>query len=80
MLLGGQTLALSGQLGQCAADAEASVAWLNHIVDVAISGCLIWIGEELGVFFLLLGEECFHVLSCIFLSLGFLGAEHCNGS
>ena len=45
MLLCWQTVTLSGQLGESAADAETGVAWLNHIIDIAILGCLVGVGE-----------------------------------
>ena len=54
MLLGRQSITLSSQLSQTTADAEARVARLNDIVDVAILGSLIRIGEELVVLVFLL--------------------------
>ena len=46
------------QLGQCTDDAEAGVARLDNVVDVAILGCIVRVGEELGILGLLLGNEC----------------------
>ena len=80
MLLGRQRLALCGKLGQSAADAETGVARLDHIVDIAILGCLIRSGEQVVVLFLLLGQECLYVLACFLLCLGFLGTEHCHST
>ena len=59
------------QLGQRTDDAEAGVAGLDDVVDVAILGCIVRVGEELGVLGLLLGNECLGV----FLLLGLLGVE-----
>ena len=59
------------QLGQRTDDAEAGVAGLDNVVDVAILGCIVRVGEELGVLGLLLGNECLG----IFLLLGLLGIE-----
>ncbi len=47
VLLSRQSLTLGGQLCQCTTDAEAGVARLNHVVDVAILGCLVRISEEI---------------------------------
>ena len=80
VLLCGQAVTLGGKLCKGAADAEAGVAWLYHIVDVAVLGCLIGVGKQLGVFLLLLSEEGTGVFACFFLSLGFLGTEHCHGT
>ena len=76
MLLSGQSIALGGELGQCTADAETRVARFNHIVDVAILGCLIRIGEELVVLVFLLCDEGLYVLTGLFLGLGVLGIEN----
>ena len=80
VLLGWQGIALCGELCETAADAEAGVAWLDAIVDVAILCSLLRSSEEIVVLFLLLGEECLDILSGFLLCLGFLGAEHCNGT
>ena len=80
MLLSRQGVALGGELSQAAADAETGVARLDDIVDVAVLGCLIRIGEELVVLVLLLSDECFHVLTGLLLGLGILGVEHGSGS
>ena len=45
VLLGWQAFTLCGQLGECTTYTEAGVAWLYHIVDIAILGCLVRIGE-----------------------------------
>ena len=80
MLLGGQGVALGGELGQTAADAEAGVAGLDHVVDVAVLGGLIRVGKELVVLVLLLGDEGLYVLTSLLLGLGFLGVEHGSGT
>lgn len=72
MLLGGQRHALVGQLGQAATNAEARVAGLNDIVDVAELCCLIRIGKSLGVFILLLSKELLDVSAFLFDFLSFL--------
>ena len=61
MLLGRTCFALVGELRQGAANAEARIARFNHVIDVAILGCLIGIGEEFVVFVLFFGQECFRV-------------------
>ena len=73
VLLCRQTLFLAGQLSQSAADAEASVARFNHIVDVTVLCGLIGVGEEVGVLLLFLGKESLYVLAGFLLCLGFLG-------
>ena len=80
MLLGWQRLALGGKLGKATTDAEAGIARLDYIVDIAILRCLVRSCEQVVVRFLLLGEECLYVLSSLLLCLGFLGTEHCNGT
>ena len=80
MFLGGQGVTLGGKLSQTAADAEAGVAWFDDIVDVALLGSLIGVGEELVVLVLLLGDECLHVLAGLLLGLGFLCIEHGSGT
>ncbi len=47
VLLSRQRLALVSQLSQGTDDTETSVAWLYHVVDVAILSSLIRISEEL---------------------------------
>ena len=80
MLLSGKRIALGLELSQCAADAEAGVAWLNHVVNVAVFGCLIWIGKQVVVFLLLFGDECAYVFASFLLGLGFLGLEDCGST
>ena len=80
MFLGGQGVALGSELCQAAADAETGVARLNHIIDVAILGCLIRISEELVVLVLLLGDEGLHVLTGFLLGLCLLGIQHGSGT
>ena len=80
MLLSRQLLTLCSELCQTAADAEACVAWLNHIVDVTKLGSLVGISEGLGVLVFLLGEERLHVAAFLLYLLGVLGAEHGNGA
>ena len=46
MLLGGDGLALGGNLFEGAADAETRVARFDHIVDVTFGCGLVGIGEE----------------------------------
>ena len=58
VLLGGQGIALGSELSQTATDAESGVTRLDHVIDIAILGCLIRISEELVVLILLLGDEC----------------------
>ena len=58
MLLGGQGIALGGELSQTATDAETGIARLDHVVDVAVLGGLIRIGEELVVLILLEHGSC----------------------
>lgn len=76
VLLSWQVVTLSSKLCQTATDAETSVARLNHIINVAILGCLIWISEHLGVFLFLLSKECLRIL----MSLCLLGTKHRNGT
>ena len=45
MLLGRQGVALGGELCQATADAESRIARLDDIVDIAVLGCLVWVGE-----------------------------------
>ena len=80
MLLGGQRVTLGSQLGQSTTDAETGVARLNHIVNVAILGSLIRIGEQFVVLILLLGDEGLDILAGFLLGLGFLGIEHSSGT
>ena len=76
MLLGRQRVALGSELGQTAADAETSVAWLDNVIDVAILGCLLWVSEELVVLVLLLGDECLNVFTSLLLSLSLLSIQY----
>ena len=62
MLLGGTAVGLGLDLGQSAADAQAGVARLNDVVDVAKLCSLVGIGEEVVVLLLLLSEEGLGVL------------------
>jgi len=45
MLLSGQGITLGSELSQTATDAETGIARLNHVINVAILGCLIRISE-----------------------------------
>ena len=69
MLLGWQGVALSSKLSQTTTDAETSIARFDHIVDVAILGSLIWVGEELVVLVLLLCDEGLYILTSLQQSL-----------
>ena len=80
MLLRGQRLTLVGQLCQSAANAEASVAGFDYIVDVAKLCGLVRVGECLCVFVFLLSEERFHVAAFLLDLLGFLATEHGHGA
>ena len=62
MLLGGEGVALRCELSQTAADAETGITRLDDIVDVAILGSLIRVGEKLVVLVFLLSDEGFHIL------------------
>ena len=64
------------QLCQCADDAEAGVARLDNVVDVAVLGSIVGVGEELGVLGLLLGDECLGV----FLLLSLLSVEYSSST
>ena len=76
VLLCRQGITLGGKLSQTTTDAETGVAWLDDIVNVAILSCLIRIGEELVVLFLLLGNKCPHILTSFLLGLCLLGLEY----
>ena len=58
---------LSLQLLQSTDYAETCVAWFNHIVDVAVFGCIVRIGKQFRVFCFFFSKE----LSGIFLIFGF---------
>ena len=64
------------QFCQCADDAEAGVARLDNVINVAILGGIVGVGEELGVLGLLLGNECLGV----FLLLCLLSIKHCSST
>ena len=64
------------QLGQRTDDAEAGVARLDNVINVAILGGIVGVGEELGVLGLLLGDECLG----IFLLLSLLSVEYGSGT
>ncbi len=52
MLLGRVLQFLGLQLLQCTDNPETGVARFDHIIDVSITCCHIWIGEEVVVLFL----------------------------
>ena len=60
------------QLLQGADDAETRVARFDDIVYIAILGCIVGVGKQLGVFGFLLCQE----LGRIFMFLGFLGIKY----
>ena len=80
MLLGRVVYLLVVQLVEGTDDAETRVAGLDDIIDVAILSSLIWISELVGVFLLLLSQECLYILASFLLSLSFLTAENGNGT
>lgn len=67
---------LGGELLEGADHAEASVARFDDIVDIAIFGCLVRVGEQVAVFILFHLDELLGVLG----SLGILGIEHAYGT
>ena len=68
MLLGRVCLLLAGELLKGADYAEPCVAWLDDIIDVAITCCLVRIAEKIVVLFLLL--FCDAGLFCRVFGLG----------
>ena len=77
-LLGiGQTLRLKGAQGTD--DTETGVARLNDIVNVAELGSLIRIGEILGLFIHLFGNELGALFGILDLR-DFLAIQHLNGT
>ena len=80
VLLGWQALLLASELRESATDTEAGVAWLDDIINITILGSLIRISEEVGIFLLLLSEECLNILSSFLLGLSLTSREHCYGT
>ena len=82
MLLGRIVKLLVGQLCQGADDAEAGVAGLDDIIDVAVLGSVLRIGDQLGVLVLLLLDEGLGLvdLTLVLKSLGLLGVEDGSGA
>ena len=72
MLLSRITQFLSLQLLQSTDYAETCVAWFNHIVDVAVFGCIVRIGKQFRVFCFFFSKE----LSGIFLIFGFACVQY----
>ncbi len=57
VLLGGVCNLLGGELLQGADDAEAGVAGLDHIVDVAVAGSIVGVAEKFVVLGFAVGEH-----------------------
>lgn len=68
------------QLSQTAANAEAGVAWLYHVIDISELRSLIRIGESLGILLLFLCKEGLHVAAFFLHFLGFFTAKHGNSA
>ena len=77
MFLGGDVLLFAGELLERTDYAEARVARFDDIVDVALLGGLVRVGEELVVFLLLLFEDGLRVLR---IGLDVLGVENVHGT
>ena len=76
MFLGRVDHFLGGKLLESADDAEAGVARLDDVVDVAVASCIVGVAEQLVVFLFLLPEHFGGVVG----SLGLFGIEHLDGT
>ena len=78
MLLGGIVHFLVLQLRQGTTDAEACVARLYDVVNIAVLGCLIGIGEEILILLYLVVKEllCLVGLTLVLERLRLLGIQH----
>ncbi len=76
MFLGRVRLLLGSEHVEGLDHAETCVARFDDIVDIAIFGCLVRVGEQVAVFILFHLDELLGVLG----SLGILGIEHAYGT
>ena len=56
---------LGSELLKGADDAETGVARFDHIVDIAVAGCVVGVAEEFVVFVFFLAEHLGGIVGCL---------------